>query len=143
MKHPIASLRAIAWSRSDPSFASTVRPGDVLVAGKGFGIAPRASRRAEALKHLGVAAVLARSFGASSIAMRSISAAGAGLRGVEDQRRRSRPCRCGHRRDRQQDARNHTFGLPLPPFLLAMIADGGLVPHLEKRFADKRAAARS
>jgi 3-isopropylmalate/(R)-2-methylmalate dehydratase small subunit len=33
--------------------------------------------------------------------------------------------------------------VPLPPFLLAMIADGGLVPHLEKRFADKRAAARS
>jgi 3-isopropylmalate/(R)-2-methylmalate dehydratase small subunit len=32
---------------------------------------------------------------------------------------------------------------PLPPFLLAMIADGGLVPHLEKRFADRRAAART
>ena len=30
---------------------------------------------------------------------------------------------------------------PLPQFLLEMIADGGLVPHLEKRFAAKRAAA--
>ena len=30
---------------------------------------------------------------------------------------------------------------PLPQFLLDMIADGGLVPHLEKRFAAKRAAA--
>jgi hypothetical protein len=43
---------------------------------------------------------------------------------------------------------NRTRGIslsavPLPPFLLAMIADGGLVPHLEKRFADKRAAAQS
>jgi 3-isopropylmalate/(R)-2-methylmalate dehydratase small subunit len=28
---------------------------------------------------------------------------------------------------------------PLPGFLLAMIADGGLVPHLEKRFATRRA----
>jgi len=27
---------------------------------------------------------------------------------------------------------------PLPPFLLAMIHDGGLVPHLEKRFAQGR-----
>ena len=30
---------------------------------------------------------------------------------------------------------------PLPQFLLDMISDGGLVPHLEKRFAAKRAAA--
>ena len=29
---------------------------------------------------------------------------------------------------------------PLPQFLLDMISDGGLVPHLEKRFAAKRAA---
>ena len=28
---------------------------------------------------------------------------------------------------------------PLPDFLLAMIHDGGLVPHLEKRFKGKRA----
>ena len=26
---------------------------------------------------------------------------------------------------------------PMPPHLLAMLADGGLVPHLEKRFAEK------
>jgi len=32
---------------------------------------------------------------------------------------------------------------PLPQFLLDMISDGGLVPHLEKRFAAKRAAAGS
>jgi 3-isopropylmalate/(R)-2-methylmalate dehydratase small subunit len=29
---------------------------------------------------------------------------------------------------------------PLPDFLIAMIADGGLVPHLEKRFKAKRGA---
>ena len=28
---------------------------------------------------------------------------------------------------------------PLPDFLLAMIHDGGLVPHLEKRFKGDRA----
>jgi hypothetical protein len=39
--------------------------------------------------------------------------------------------------------RGTTLAVSLPPFLLAMIADGGLVPHLEKRFADKRAAAQS
>jgi 3-isopropylmalate/(R)-2-methylmalate dehydratase small subunit len=43
--------------------------------------------------------------------------------------------------------RNETTGealqaQPLPDFLLAMIADGGLVPHLEKRFAAGRAARR-
>jgi len=42
--------------------------------------------------------------------------------------------------------RNKTRGVtltasPLPQFLLDMIADGGLVAHLEKRFAAQRAAA--
>ena len=32
-------------------------------------------------------------------------------------------------------------GEPLPAFLLDMLADGGLVPHLEKRLAPKRPAS--
>src|SRR5262249_59240729 len=63
MKHPIAVIAGHCLESVDPSFASTVRPGDVVVAGKGFGIGSSREQAAEALKHLGVAAVLARSFG--------------------------------------------------------------------------------
>ena len=38
MKHPIAVIASHCLESVDPSFASTVRPGDVVVAGKGFGI---------------------------------------------------------------------------------------------------------
>ena len=47
----------------DPDFVKNVRPGDVVVAGAGFGIGSSREQAPEALKHLGVAAVLARSFG--------------------------------------------------------------------------------
>lgn len=51
-------LRAVA-----PRFAHDVRPGDVIVAGTGFGIGSSREQAAESLKRLGVAAILARSYG--------------------------------------------------------------------------------
>jgi 3-isopropylmalate/(R)-2-methylmalate dehydratase small subunit len=145
MKHPIATIASHCLESVDPSFASTVRPGDVVVAGKGFGIGSSREQAAEALKHLGVAAVLARSFG--GIFYRNALNLGLPVLVCEDVERISAGDLI------LVDAAtgvidNRTRGIslsavPLPPFLLAMIADGGLVPHLEKRFADKRAGARS
>lgn len=47
----------------DPGFAREVRPGDIVVAGRNFGVGSAREQAAMALKHLGVGAVLARSFG--------------------------------------------------------------------------------
>jgi len=47
----------------DPAFAGAVRPGDIVVAGRNFGVGSAREQAALALKHLGVGAVLARSFG--------------------------------------------------------------------------------
>jgi len=145
MKHPIATIASHCLKSVDPSFASTVRPGDVVVAGKGFGIGSSREQAAEALKHLGVAAVLARSFGGifyrnalnlglPVLVCAEVEGISAGdlvhvdaATGVIDNKTRG----------------TRLTAAPLPPFLLAMIADGGLVPHLEKRFADQRAATRS
>ena len=145
MKHPIATIASHCLESVDPGFASTVRPGDVVVAGKGFGIGSSREQAAEALKHLGVAAVLARSFGGifyrnalnlglSVLVCENVDEISAGdlvlvdaATGVIDNSTRG----------------TRLSAAPLPPFLLAMIADGGLVPHLEKRFADRRAAAQS
>ncbi len=47
----------------EPSFASNVRPGDVIVAGKNFGIGSSREQAAAALVHLGVGTVIAASYG--------------------------------------------------------------------------------
>ena len=47
---------------ADPSFASMVQPGDIVVAGTNFGCGSSREHAAIALKHSGVAAVVAESF---------------------------------------------------------------------------------
>lgn len=143
MKDPIATIARHCLEPVDPAFASTVQPGDVVVAGAGFGIGSSREQAAEALKHLGVAAVLARSyggifyrnalnFGLPVLVCQAVDQIATGDRVSVD--------------PATGTVHNQTRGLtlaatPLPPFLIAMIADGGLVPHLEKRFAASRAAA--
>jgi 3-isopropylmalate/(R)-2-methylmalate dehydratase small subunit len=143
MKHPIATIATHCLESVDPAFARTVKPGDVVVAGQGFGIGSSREQAAEALKHLGVAAVLARSyggifyrnalnFGLPVLVCSEVERIGAGdLVSVDAA---------------TGTVHNQTRGVtlsasPLPQFLLDMISDGGLVPHLEKRFAAQRAAA--
>jgi 3-isopropylmalate/(R)-2-methylmalate dehydratase small subunit len=145
MKHPIATIASHCLESVDPDFASSVRRGDIVVAGKGFGIGSSREQAAEALKHLGVAAVLARSFG--GIFYRNALNLGLPVLVCEDVDR----INAGdliHVDAATGVVDNSTRGttlsaVPLPPFLLAMIADGGLVPHLEKRFADRRPAAQA
>jgi len=145
MKHPIATIARHCLESADPSFASTVQPGDIVVAGKGFGIGSSREQAAEALKHLGVAAVLARSFG--GIFYRNALNLGlpvlvcADVDGISAGDLVHADAATGVINNRTRGTR--LSAIPLPPFLLAMIADGGLVPHLEKRFADQRAATRS
>jgi 3-isopropylmalate/(R)-2-methylmalate dehydratase small subunit len=143
MKHPIATIAEHCLESVDPDFARTVKPGDVVVAGQGFGIGSSREQAAEALKHLGVAAVLAKSyggifyrnalnFGLPVLVCADVNQIGTGdLVSVDPA---------------SGAVNNKTRGVtlaasPLPHFLLDMIWDGGLVPHLEKRFAAKRTAA--
>jgi 3-isopropylmalate/(R)-2-methylmalate dehydratase small subunit len=143
MKHPISTIAQHCLESVDPEFARTVKPGDVVVAGQGFGIGSSREQAAEALKHLGVAAVLAKSyggifyrnalnFGLPVLVCRDVERIGAGdLVSVD----------AGTGAVYNQTRGMTLTASPLPQFLLDMIADGGLVSHLEKRFAAKRAAA--
>ena len=142
MKYPIATIAQHCLESIDPDFVKNVRPGDVVVAGKGFGIGSSREQAPEALKHLGVAAVLARSFG--GIFYRNALNLGLPVL-VCDAVDQISAGDLVHVDAATGVVDNNTRGIklsarPLPGFLLAMIADGGLVPHLEKRFADKRAA---
>ena len=145
MKLPIEQLAQHCLESVDPDFVAKVRPGDVVVAGVNFGVGSSREQAAEALKHLGVACVIAKSFGA--IFYRNALNFGLPVLVCADADRIA----AGDRLAIDAGAGrilNETQGLeltaqPLPGFLLQMIADGGLVPHLEKRFAAARNQASS
>jgi 3-isopropylmalate/(R)-2-methylmalate dehydratase small subunit len=143
MKKPIAELAIHCLEAVEPRFAQEVRQGDIVVGGRGFGMGSSREQAVEALLQLGVVAVLAQSFG--GIFYRN--ALNHGLLALTSP---------DIDRIRQDDrvivdgvagiVINETTGERLtcerlPPHLAAMIADGGLVPHLQKRFARQGAKA--
>jgi 3-isopropylmalate/(R)-2-methylmalate dehydratase small subunit len=62
MKGPIALLAPHCLEAVRAEFAAQVRPGDILVAGKNFGLGSSREQAAEVLKLLGISIVLAQSF---------------------------------------------------------------------------------
>ncbi len=118
-----------------PGFAGAVRPGDVVVAGRNFGVGSSREQAPQALKQLGVAAVVAHSYaglfyrnalnlGLPVVVCASVQEIADGAQcsvdpeaGVVLAGSRSWPCE------------------PIPAFLMAMVRDGGLLPHLEKTLA--------
>lgn len=142
MKAPLAELARHCLEAVDPDFAANVRPGDVVVGGKNFGMGSSREQAAEALRHLGVAAVIAPSF--AGIFFRN--ALNLGLLAVvcpEAERivagqRVAVDARAGE--VRLPDTGLTLAAEPLPEFLLEMVEMGGLVPALEARFKEGRRA---
>lgn len=142
MKAPIEELARHCLEAIAPDFAGAVRPGDIVVAGRNFGMGSSREQAAQALKTLGVSAVVAKSFGgiflrnALNLGLPVMTCAETGTvqagdhvsvdlsKGVLINETRATVLQ----------------GEPLPAFLLNMLADGGLVPHLERKMAAKRAA---
>jgi len=137
MKFGIDEIASHCLESVDPRFAKQVRKGDILVAGRNLGVGSSREQAPEALKHLGVAVLVAESF--AGLFYRN--AINLGLPAVA----------CAQaKRIRQGDSlqvdleagriKNETTGEmlacePIPPFLMALIRDGGLLPHLEKKLA--------
>jgi len=63
MQHGIEVIGKHCLEHLLPAFAQEVRPGDVIVAGRNFGIGSSREQAAAVLVHLGVAAVIAPSYG--------------------------------------------------------------------------------
>ncbi|MEO7775143.1 MAG: 3-isopropylmalate dehydratase [Steroidobacteraceae bacterium] len=135
MRKPLEELAKHTLEAIAPQFASNVKRGDFLVAGDGFGIGSSREQAAQALLHLGVAAVLAKS--PARIFYRNALNLGLPVLRFAD----AREVRDGD--DLELDlARsvvvNHSRGTtypvePIPPFLMDMVRDGGLIPHLHRR----------
>ena len=140
MKSPLIELARHCLELVDPRFAAEVRSGDFVVGGRNFGMGSSREQAAEALKILGVAAVLAQSFAgifyrnALNLGLLALVCPDAGT--IQAGSRISVDPIAGTVKD--HDAGRTLACEPLPQHLLAMVRDGGLMPHLQKKFAASR-----
>ena len=135
MKLPVEEIAQHCLEAVSPGFSRRVKPGDAVVAGRNFGCGSSREQAPAALKQLGVAALIAESF--AGIFFRN--SLNLGLPALVCKEAKS--IRDGDRLE--VDFHNSiilnlesgkTFAFePIPPHLLEMVRDGGLIPHLEKR----------
>lgn len=149
MKYSVEVIAQHCLESMVPNFALEVRSGDVIVAGANFGIGSSREQAAAALVHLGVAAVIAPSYGglffrnAFNVGLllltcRDADAIADGERVEFDAEHSELRC--------VSDAAGHRLGPdapvlscePIPGFLLEMVRAGGLLPQLRQRHAKPR-----
>lgn len=137
LRHPLDELAMQCLKSVDPAFAVDVKPGDFVVGGNNFGIGSSREQAAQSLHHLGVSAVIAQSF--AGIFFRNAFNFGLLCLICPD----TSQIKAGHRLaiDQQAgDISNLTTGVVItseavPTHLMDLVRDGGLIPHLEKRFS--------
>jgi 3-isopropylmalate/(R)-2-methylmalate dehydratase small subunit len=136
MKLPIGGLARHCMEDLRPEFAAQVRPGDLVVGGRNFGIGSSREQAPQALATLGVAAVIATSF--AGLFYRNAINLGLPVLVCAD----IGPLDDGMRA--RFDLEAATLGLdggvtvalePIPPFLMEIVNAGGLIPHLRGTLA--------
>ncbi len=135
MKSPIAELAGHCLETVDPRFAAEAKPGDIVAAGRNFGMGSSREQAVMALRELGIAAVLAQSF--AGLFRRNAVNLGLPALVCPDAPHLAPGTHWTIDLDAGMaiaagDGRRISFQR-LPPHLLAIITDGGLLPHLEKR----------
>jgi 3-isopropylmalate/(R)-2-methylmalate dehydratase small subunit len=128
-------IAAHALEDLDPTFAANAQPGDVIVAGRNWGMGSSREQAVTCLKYVGVGAVIAASF--AGIFFRNCINQGVlpivypGLRDVVQ----TGDTITIDRAAGQIIAGEHVFAIPpLSPSVQAIIDAGGLVPMLQRRF---------
>ena len=135
MQHGVDVIAQHCLEALRPDFAPGVQPGDVLVAGRNFGIGSSREQAAAALRHLGIVAVIAPSYSglffrnAFNLGLLLITCPGCEV--IHEREKIGFDAQAG------TVARQHGQVLcaePIPGFLLDMVAAGGLFPQLQRRF---------
>jgi len=121
-----------------PEFATTVRPGDVIVAGRNWGCGSSREQAPENLRALGLAAVVAESFGRiyfrSCIAMAFPNVVCPGVAAAfEDGDELELDLMASRVRNRTHGIDLHA--VPYAPEMLRIIEKGGLMNVLKERLA--------
>lgn len=145
MKLSAEELATHCLEAIDPKFASGVRPGDVLVAGRSFGIGSSREQAAVSLKVLGIRAILAVSYArifwrnALNLGLPALVMPEAGE--IRQGELIAVDPRSGRIENRSA---GRTYQVqPLPPHLLQIMEEGGLMPYLKSRYGRPPAAATS
>ena len=135
MKSSLEELASHCLERLNPDFAEQVQSGDIVVAGRNFGAGSSREQAVQSLLQLGVTTVIAESF--AGIFQRN--AFNLGLLVLEcEERDKIREGDLILPDPKKGMVLNQITGEQLsckkvPEFLLQMLEDGGLVPHLEKK----------
>ena len=145
MKFSIEEIATHCLEDVLPQFASTVKPGDVVTGGRNFGAGSSREQAPQALKVLGVAAIIAVSY--AGLFYRN--ALNLGLPVVVCKEALSIEDGEGVQVDAEagsitvtnpgSGATRQLACEPIPAFLMAMVNAGGLVPHLEQRLKGQAA----
>lgn len=137
MKLPADELARHCLESLDCNFANSVLPGDFLVAGKSFGIGSSREQAVVSLKLLGISAILAKSVGrifyrnAYNLGLPVIVLPQSDEINAGDELRVN--LLAGAVVNITQ-ARSYSFA-PLPPHLMELIQDGGLMQHLKRKLS--------
>lgn len=134
MKFGLPEIARACLENVRPDFAAGVKRGDVIVAGRHFGIGSSREQAASVLAHLGVAAVIAPSF--SGLYFRNAFNVGllllvcARALEIDDGESIAFDARAG----RVTRADGSVLPCePIPGFLLEMVEAGGLLPLLKRQ----------
>ena len=139
MKNGIEVIAQHCLEALRPEFASSVRTGDVLVAGPNFGIGSSREQAAGALVHLGVRAVIAPSF--SGLFFRNAFNLGLLLLTCPEaeQINAGEQIQLAHEGIQRADG-SLLHCQPIPDFLMDMVQAGGLMNLLKQRSQGARHA---
>ena len=134
MQHGVDVIAQHCLENVLPHFARDVKPGDIIVAGRNFGIGSSREQAAAALRHLGVAAVIAPSYG--GLFFRNAFNLGLLLLTYADtdtlqNQELVAPVSIGLEVNFYPEKRIKTA--PIPDFLLDMVRAGGLLNSLKLR----------
>jgi 3-isopropylmalate/(R)-2-methylmalate dehydratase small subunit len=143
MKRSIEEIARHCLENVDPRFADEVERGDVVVAGRNFGMGSSREQAAQALLHLGVSVVLAKSYG--GLFYRNALNLGLLVLYCPETNRINAGDRIAVEPD-SGTVRNLTRNEinpcePVPAHLMEMVRAGGLVPYLERKLKAQRAMA--
>ena len=140
MQHGVDVIAQHCLENVLPQFALDVRPGDIIVAGRNFGIGSSREQAVAALKHLGLAAVIAPSYGglffrnAFNLGLLLITSPDIEL--LQDQELLA-SVSIGLEATFNPEKQIKTT--PIPDFLLDMVRAGGLINQLKRTLHTKEA----
>jgi 3-isopropylmalate/(R)-2-methylmalate dehydratase small subunit len=124
----------------DPSFAATVKPGDILVAGENFGCGSAMEVAATVVIGAGIPAVIAPSFSRTyyrNAVNNGLLPLVADTRSIREGEILSIVTLQGQLRILRHATHEAIEAAPFPPIMAAILAEGGLIPYFAKhgRFA--------